>query len=274
MILIQRQKYKSGKKQNGLLDCSGTKLALGLNIPIYTPKISYKKSIPKKIINFGCSNIPWLLPEHVVINNPEAIHAACDKLLTFKLLANEVPVPTFNEDKEIAASWFDKEGTIVFCRTLINASQGRGIIVARSKEELVNAPLYTLYIPKKEEYRVHVAFGKVIHIQKKKKLSEEERIARGITETNKLIRNLSNGYIFSTNFDAPLNDDGSYEDTKFFWLVENAIHAVRELGLHFGAVDMVVGKDGKVYTLEVNTAPRLEEPTLSKYINAINENLS
>lgn len=35
----------------------------------------------------------------------------------------------------------------------------------------------------------------------------------------------------------------------------NALLAVQALGLDFGAVDLIVGKDGGVYVLEVNTAP-------------------
>lgn len=40
--------------------------------------------------------------------------------------------------------------------------------------------------------------------------------------------------------------------------VHEAAHAVDALGLDFGAVDILEGKDGKFYVLEVNTAPGVE----------------
>ncbi len=49
---------------------------------------------------------------------------------------------------------------VVFARTLVNATNGRGIVeyVVGDGEPPV-APLYTAYIPKKAEYRVHVFNG-------------------------------------------------------------------------------------------------------------------
>ena len=271
MILIQKQKYKQGKKINGLLDVSGTKIAEALGIKIYTPKIRPKCILPYHIINYGCSTIPWLSNDDnvVVINKPESIHKACNKHLTFKLLAyQEIPCPIFTTNINEAAQWFDIPKTIVFCRTLLSASKGKGIVVARRPEELVDAPLYTLYIPKSEEYRFHVAFNKVIHIQKKKKLTAEELTARNITNIEPLVRNVTNGYVFSSNLELELDDDGSYKDPKYFMMTEHAIHSIQALGLDFGAVDLIVGKDGRTYVLEVNTAPGIEGITLERYISA------
>jgi carbamoylphosphate synthase large subunit len=274
MILVQHQKYSKGLKTNGPLDVSGTRLAQALDIRVYTPRIKCRNS-NRSIINYGCSYIPWLSPNQVIYNKPEAIIKACNKIATFaQLTQSEVPIPHWTHLKIAAELWFEVPKAIVFCRTIINGSKGKGIVVARKIEELVDAPLYTLYIPKNEEYRVHVAFNKAIHIQKKLKLTPQELENRGITDTNPLVRNSSNGYVFSSNLTFEYEEDGSYTDTKYFWLTEYAIKAVRSLGLDFGAVDLIVGKDGKCYVLEVNTAPALEEPTLSKYKNAINENIS
>ena len=52
-----------------------------------------------------------------------------------------------------------------------------------------------------------------------------------------------------------------------------ARRAVRSLGLDFGAVDVLVDADGKVYVLEVNTAPGIvgiiETSTFARYVEAI-----
>ena len=44
-----------------------------------------------------------------------------------------------------------------------------------------------------------------------------------------------------------------------------AQNAVEALGLDFGAVDIILGKNGIWYVLEVNTACGLEGTTLEKY---------
>jgi hypothetical protein len=269
MILIQRQKYSKGKKENGLLDVSGSRLAKALGISVYTPRIE-PRCTNSLLINYGCSNIPWLTPNHHILNKPEAIGRACNKISTFKILYDaQVPIPFWCRSKHMTTPWFeDNLKPIIFCRTLINSSKGRGIVVARKVEELVDAPLYTLYIPKDEEYRFHVFNRKVIHIQKKLKLTTEELEARGITSRNPLIRNSSNGYVFSSNLDLGLDEDGSYINPKYSMMTEHSISAVNTLGLDFGAVDLIVAKDGRVYVLEVNTAPGIEGVTLEKYVEA------
>jgi hypothetical protein len=273
MILVQKQKYAGGLKSNGPLGVSGTKLAEALGIQVYTPKIKPKYKPDITVLNYGCSYIPWLSDQHMVINKPEAITRACNKIETFKALnTHNIPIPFWCKSKHGTDFWFNEyDKPIVFCRTLLSASKGAGIVVARSFEEVVDAPLYTLYIPKKEEYRFHIAFNRVIHIQKKLKLTPKELEAREIIDTNPLIRNSSNGYVFSSNINAELDEDGSYIDPKFFMLTEHSIHAVQALGLDFGAVDLIVGKDGKTYVLEVNTAPGIEGVTINKYVSAIQE---
>lgn len=264
MILVQKQKYKSGKKVNGLANVSGTRLAEALGIKIYTPKIvpKWPTNMVAPVINYGCSNIPWLAECHKVINNPEAIAKACDKIETFRLLdQQDISIPPFATNKEAASYYFNHpEKQIVFCRTLLNSSKGRGIVISHNPDELVEAPLYTLYIPKNEEYRVHVAFHDAIHIQKKKKLTPEELLNREIVPISPLIRNSSNGYVFSSNIDL--------EGDKLEAIVIPAIQSVQALGLDFGAVDLIVGKDGNIYVLEVNTAPGIEEVTLERYVEA------
>ena len=49
------------------------------------------------------------------------------------------------------------------------------------------------------------------------------------------------------------------------------IDAVSALGLDFGAVDIIEDADGKLYVLEVNTAPGLEGQTLTLMAEALKE---
>jgi hypothetical protein len=142
----------------------------------------------------------------------------------------------------------------VFARTLINATNGRGIVEFDATTlQPPRAPLYTEYIPKKSEYRFHVFGGKVIDIQQKKKKRgfDDERDTR--------IRNLHNGYVYCRDGAAP--PDGA---------ADLAIRATRALGYLYGAVDVIYNeKRNECFVLEVNSRPGLMGTTLDKYGAAI-----
>jgi len=147
-------------------------------------------------------------------------------------------------------------GKTVFARTLINATNGRGIVEFEpaSGGHIPRAPLYTEYIPKKAEYRFHVFGSDVIDIQQKKKkreFNEDERDTR--------IRNLHNGYIYSRDGVNPPNG-----------AADLAIRAVAALGYQYGAVDLIYNeKRNQCYVLEVNSRPGIINSTCDSYANAI-----
>lgn len=99
--------------------------------------------------------------------------------------------------------------------------------------------------------------GFVICVQQKRKESEAEQ-----TADQKLIRNRSNGWVFTRNDIDPLPQDA----------LTQAVNAVAALGLDFGAVDLVIGRDDELaYVLEVNTAPGLEGTTVQDYANGFRQ---
>lgn len=144
---------------------------------------------------------------------------------------------------------------IWLARTLLNASCGRGIIVIRKDDPVPPAPLYVKYVPKQEEYRVHVFEGKTIFVQQKRRRRGHE-----FTRDQKLIRNHDNGWVFCKD-----NVEISNE-TKA--LAERAAVA---LGLQVAAVDLVISvDDGLPYILECNSKPGLEsESCIRAYVEAI-----
>ena len=267
---IQKRKYANGKKEDGLSKLCSTALALALNSTLLTPKIKPKKDKYPILINWGVSDIPWLLnraPLAAVLNHPNFIRVAINKISAFHIFeANEVSVPKFTTSKAKAASWFDvNEKAMVFCRTLPSSFQGKGIVIAKSKEELVDAPLYTLRFPKKWEYRIHVVNSQPIFVQQKKKLSKEKLKERGIEDNDGLIRSYNNGYTYSSNINL------SQSNPIFIEMCNQAVKAVDSLRLFFGAVDVIVSKSGKIAVLEVNTAPGIEGKTIETYVEAFNK---
>lgn len=141
----------------------------------------------------------------------------------------------------------------LFARTLINSTNGRGIVEFESSQEVYPAaPLYTEYIPKRSEYRFHVFAGEVIDIQQKKKKA-------GVDERNTRIRNMHNGYVYCRDGLAP--PDGA---------ANLAVRAVAACNYQYGAVDVIYNeRRNQCYVLEVNSRPGLMGTTLEKYAEAL-----
>lgn len=204
---------------------------------------NYQGKASHLVINWGSSGCPIF---HRTLNCDTRV--AGDKLKAFKALkAGEVNVPPFTTKKDEAQNWVN-DGSVVFARTVLNGHSGAGIVVV-SDGSVPVAPLYTLYIKKKQEYRIHVVKDNVIHVQQKKK-------KEGF-DANK-VRSHANGYVFAVNdIDPPQT------------VIDEAKKAVQILGLDFGAVDVIYNdKQHKAYVLEVNTAPGLCDTTANIYAQA------
>jgi glutathione synthase/RimK-type ligase-like ATP-grasp enzyme len=188
-----------------------------------------------------------------VLNHPSSVRLASNKINTFRAWSDaDVSCPLWTTDSSVARSWIE-DGKTVFARTQLQGHSGSGIVILNDSSEFVSAPLYTQYIKKKKEFRVHVFNNEVIDVQ-------EKRRSMG-SDAGFLIRNHANGFVFCR--------DNISEPTD---LRAVAIHAVRALGLDFGAVDIVYNEHyNQCYALEVNTAPGLEGTTLETYTNKIVE---
>lgn len=208
----------------------------------------FKGAGHKLVINWGAGKLSAEALKCKVLNKDVSV--AANKLKTFEKLKDKEYCPKFWTKKEDVV-W--RKNTKIVARTILNGHSGKGIEIADMPNLLVDAPLYVEYVPKKEEYRVHVVKGESIHIQRKarKKDVPDEKV-------NWQVRNHANGFIFQQDdFVAP---DG---------VVAAAIDAVATLGLDFGAADVIWNdKDKKAYVLEVNTAPGIEGTTVQKYVEA------
>lgn len=190
-----------------------------------------------------------------VFNLFDRVRAAGNKLVTFNILSQvpNVRIPEYTEDINVARSWAEESGSVVVCRTSLTGHSGYGIVMAENAGQVVQAPLYTRYIKKMKEFRVHVAFGNVIDIQEKRKRSDYEG------EYDSRIRSFHKGWVFCR--------EGIQEPAE---LRDMAVRSINALGLDFGAVDIIYNeRSNQCYVLEVNTAPGLEGSTVASYRDAV-----
>lgn len=231
----------------------------GVNVKILKTSGSRYTGNPHDVVlNWGSTSLRGLTSDvQFLVNLPSGIEIASDKIKTFSKLSENISanIPEWTVSSSEAKRWVEM-GRVVYCRVLTRASQGRGIVVARTMEEVVAAPLYTVKCLRNREVRIHVFGGKVIDFCQKKKMSEERLEEDGITYSND-VRSHGNGWVFSRDGVA------IPEDAQ-----QAAIRAVSELGLYFGAVDMALSL-GQPRIFEINTAPGLEGTTLERYCNAI-----
>jgi glutathione synthase/RimK-type ligase-like ATP-grasp enzyme len=213
----------------------------------------YRRKDGDLIINWGASDCPF--DGRGVANQPDAIEPASNKLKFFGLMKEAgVSAPLYwTRPADIPNDAFP-----VMCRTKLQAHSGEGIVVAERRDQLVDAPLYTQYVKKKEEYRVHClrkpgAGTSIITVQRKAKRHD-------VVDANFMVRNLANGFVYVAEENAPE------------CVEHDAIKALECSGLAFGAVDVIWNQhQDKSYVLEVNTAPGLEERTANAYAEAFQE---
>lgn len=207
------------------------------------------------IINWGTSNWGNISPMGVpkLINTVDAIKQASNKFHAFGTLAGaNVDTVPWTANMAVAKEW-QNEGAVVIVRKILTGHSGNGIVVLEKGDDLIEAPLYTKYIFKVKEFRVHATTNQVIDTQQKVRDPAVEPLSWKI-------RSHANGFIFQrNNIEANLKRD----------LL--AVKAIQQLGLHFGAVDIIEDKKGNFYVLEVNTAPGIEGQTITNYAAALKE---
>ncbi len=209
------------------------------------------------IVNWGnTSPAAWYKHNGLqCLNSPIAVAQASDKLQCLDILDDagvQIPRYTVTDPADLF-----EDTSKVFCRTLTRANSGRGIVIAESPEELVEAPLYTANVGKRTEYRVHVFNNQIIDFSQKKKMNDE-RIEEDEIEFSWAIRSHDNGWVFARDsVDLPEQ------------VADIACRSTNALGLDFAAVDCYVDTEEVAGVFEINTAPGLEGTTLERYVEAI-----
>jgi len=222
----------------------------------------YKPKVGDKVINWGATQLPNFAPA-TVINKPEHIQLVSNKLDFFRAMislseSGAVTItPEFTPIKSLALQEWINQGITVVCRTILNGSGGAGIVIAKTPDQLVDAPLYVQYVNKKDEFRVHIMNKRVIDVQKKARRMDMEQV-------NWQVRNHANGFIYKRqDVNAPQ------------CVIDVAIKCMNILPIDFGAVDVIYNAHhNRAYVLEVNSAPGLEGQTVKNYAKAFRENYS
>ena len=211
------------------------------------------------VINWGNPRMPYWATQNAVtnmLNKPQYVNIASNKYLTLNTLAlvDFTKKPDWTTLPEMAKEWLTSPKypgfkNAVVCRTLLRANSGRGIVLATTSDEVIPAPLYTRYVPKVKEFRIHVLGGQVRDMQQKKKPNNDT------SEVNSYIRNHANGWVFC-------REDINVPDSCQL----AALEVVALLVLDFLAVDLGWHPECGVCVYEVNTAPGLVGQTLETYV--------
>lgn len=144
-----------------------------------------------------------------------------------------------------------------------------------------------------DEYRIHVFGDKILHSVKKTKRTTEETAEVFVTQ--ELAKHKSMAEKNGQSFDEETARSLLSRQSKMFaqnganmlvrsnrlgWkfsrvkslrkdIADEAIKAVKAVGLDFGAVDCCVDVNGKVFILEVNSGPGLEETTFDVWVKEL-----
>lgn len=236
--------YKQGSKSaKALADAIGGKV-----LKLEGSKYKYKKG--DMLINWGSSNNKF----DTAFNSAEAVATASNKLKFFQKMDPAI-IPKFWTNKEDIPD----DAYPIVCRTVLSGHSGAGIVIADTREQLVEAPLYVKYIKKMDEYRVHLGEPA---LDDEPIVIATQRKARRLDVENPdwKVRNHENGFIYARDREPP------------YQVIDAAKTAFYHSELTFGAFDVLWNeREQKAYVLEVNTAPGLEGQTVEDYVNFFKE---
>ena len=224
------------------------------------------------VVNWGSSNFEYPTERLTVVNDPYETYNMSNKVKFFENTLHSTDTLGWTRNREVALEWAkakskdrDVWSTVVFARTKIEASGGKGIVIwdaeTDAPEKLPLAPLYTKYVPKTHEYRLHFVrtlAGRGFTCMLAQRKVFVKKHPQDVPRDWK-VRSHANGFVFQTNPDhtripAKVMDAG---------LRIMSDHFPR---LHFAALDIMYhDKRDQAWVIEGNTAPGLENDTIRLY---------
>jgi hypothetical protein len=239
---------------------SGKKVATALDALRIKAEGDYHPRNGDFIVGWGNGHPPiWggeLKGKDVVfLNRPDKVALSVNKIDTFNLFKKHgVPHPDWSFHSTDAIKWFNQNHWVC-CRQSVEGKDGEGLILAKTKADMVPAKLYTRYMPIAKEFRVYVFGDELLDIREKRRDTDALKAGK----VNEYIRTTSGNWVYCQyGFKTP-------SDAR-----EVAVAATKALGLDFAGVDIIQAKeDGKCYALETNTAPYVGDHTVSRLRDAI-----
>lgn len=217
---------------------------------------TFRKGRRDYIINWGNTN-----PTQDCDFNGDArvLRSCSNKLEFFRHLDGQGFTPAYWTRREDIPN----DAFPIVCRTVLAGHSGEGIVIADTRDQLVNAPLYVQYKKKESEFRIHV--GRHPDSEGEEVITAAKKVRReGVEPADWRVRNHANGFIFQRN---------GIEGRAY----ESAVAIARQTflafpGLTFGAIDVIFNShENRSYVLEINTAPGLEGTTVDDYVRFIKQ---
>ncbi len=207
----------------------------------------FKNNEKKVVINWGSTALPFTaVGNQVILNCSDVVEHSRDKLRFFQKVSGSCRCVPWTTDIQQAEVWNEK--STVICRMSLTGQSGSGIIIVPPQGQVSEAPLYTKYIPKDMEFRVHIIDGEIIDVQRKIRDPSRE-------PSDWKIRSHNNGFTFiRSGFRTPGD------------VLEQTRLAFNGSQLDFAAFDVLWReKKQEAYILEANSAPGLQGQTIGKY---------
>jgi len=244
------------------------------------------------------------LSRATVLNHPDKIRLNRDKLKSLETMsANRnlaANIATFCASGRVSQELANGHLVLPLVGRTKFHQGGKGFWLCLTKQHVDKAiadgaQYFQTYVDIKDEYRLHVAFGRVIYAVKK---IENPTETGWITQRKQVI----NDYAVKNNvtLDGPTIDyvlkrlvkeaslpDRIVRSNKRGWKFSNvrlsnlgsplknaAIKSVEVSGLDFGAVDCAISADNTAFIIEINSGPGLQGTALQKYVEAFTAKLA
>ena len=281
----------------GATDITGRALedALGLTGTKTRPRNLSSRDI---VLGWGTKTKQDINPAGHILNHPNKIRANRDK---FKSLETMFA----NRDLKANIAKFCLSGNVIreldsnsMALPLVGRTKfhqgGKGFWLCLTMQHVNKAiadgaQYFQTYIDIQDEYRLHVAFGSVIHAVKKIENPTEagwiaqrkEKILDYASKNNVNLADSTIDYVLGRLVKEATLPDRIVRSNKRGWkfssiripglstpLKNAAIKAVEVAGLDFGAVDCAMTSSSNPFIIEINSGPGLQGTALQKYTEA------
>ena len=193
------------------------------------------------LIRWGCTN-PVRYEPRSVLNNKESVAKTSHKLDMLELFYNNnITVPAHTSSMDTALTL---KKPLLGRR--INHTRGKDIVLCLENNDVRSSDsnFWISFIPTKYELRVYMFKGEILCVMKKE-FEELDDKYRWESEWTTRVFETENRELLSN-------------------IKSESLRAIETLRLDFGAADVIVDDNNKVFVLEVNSAPQLWGVALNK----------